>query len=94
MEGRYENEPYVVLDADHAGHILVMLAEFHTYVLDQWHSGEKENDDVATTCYFIGNIESRARHNHLKQSDLDLLEDWEGELNEWKEQNNGQILRP
>ena len=84
----------VILDADHAGHLLVMLAEYHTFVLDQWHCGELENDDVANTCYLLGNIESRVRYNHLTQDDLDLLEYWEEELNEQKEGNNGQILEP
>lgn len=77
-----KNNPFVILDADHTGYLLVMLAEYHTFVLDQWHCGEKQNDDVAETCYMLGNIESRVRYNHLTQDDLDLLEDWEAELEE------------
>lgn len=89
-----ENKPRVSLDADHTGHLLCMLADYHTLVIEQWHCGERENDEVADICYLLGNIEGRLfSMNGLTQDDLDLLELWEEELNEWKESNNGQIIR-
>lgn len=93
MLDRNKEPELVKLDADHAGHLLGMLAEYHTFVMDQWHCGEKQNDDVADTCYLLGNIEGRLLYDGLTQEDLDLLEAWEEELEEWKESNNGQILR-
>lgn len=87
------NKPLVSLDADHTGHLLCMLADYHTFIIDQWHCGERENDEVAGTCYLLGNIEGRLLYNGLTQDDLDILEDWEAELEEWKESNNGQIIR-
>lgn len=86
-------KPLVSLDADHTGHLLCMLADYHTFIIEQWHCGERENDEVADTCYLLGNIEGRLLYNGLTQDDLDLLELWEEELNEWKESNNGQIIR-
>lgn len=75
---------FVPIDADHQGHLLVMLAEYHTMVMDQSHCGELGNDDVASTCYMIGNVESRVRYNHLTPDDLELMELWEEDLDEWK----------
>jgi hypothetical protein len=83
----------VTLDADHTGQLIAMLTDYHTYLIEQWHCGEKQNDNVAYTCYLLGNIEGRLLYNGITQEDLDLMEDWEAELNSWKESNNGQILR-
>ena len=86
-------KPFVHLDADHAGSILVLLSEYHTYVLEAWHCGEAfTNDEVADTCYMIGNIEGRCLYGGLTQDDLDLINAWKEELEEWKSWHGGRIL--
>lgn len=74
----------VELEEEQAQNLLVMISEFHTLVLDQWHCGERENDEVAEICYLLGNIEGRLIYNGLNQDDLDLLECWQEELEEDK----------
>lgn len=90
-----EQKPkFVNLDSDHKGHLFVVLAEYHTYLIEGWHCGEFENDDVADTCYLLGNIEGRLWGDCVTEEDLELLQCWEDEVEEWKENNDGHILRP
>lgn len=73
------NNPRVSLDADHQGHIIVFLAEYHSWITEQWECGEMEDRNYADTCYMIGNIEGRTLYNGLTQEDLNLIEAWEEE---------------
>lgn len=85
--------PIIILDPDHAGHLIAMLADYHTYVLEAWHHGEVfTNDGVADTCYLLGNIEGRLLYDGITQEDLDIMEDWEAELEDWKNLHNGNII--
>lgn len=72
----------VALDADTAGHYLVFLAEYHSWLTLRWESGEIEGRDYADTCYLIGNIEGRTLYGGLTQEDIELLEAWEEEYEE------------
>lgn len=87
-------KPLVKLDADHAGSLLVLLADIHTYVMEAWRCGEKEHEDAMETCYMIGNVEGRCLYDGLTQDDLDLIEAWKEELEEWKSWHGGCIITP
>lgn len=73
----------VILDADTTGHYLVFLAEYHSWLTLRWETGEVENRYYAETCYMLGNIEGRTLYNGLTQEDIELLEAWEEEYEEW-----------
>ena len=83
----------VSMDADHQIHLLAMLADYHTCIIEQWHCGERQNDEVAETCYLLGNIEGRLLYSGITKEDLEIMQCWEDELEEWKESNNGQICK-
>ena len=85
--------PMVSIDADHMGYLLSILADYHTMAMVQLDSGLVGPGTCADTCYMLGNIEGRLLYSGLTQDDLDLVEAWEKELNDWKEKNNGQIIR-
>ena len=88
-----EKPVLVSMDADHQIHLLAMLADYHACIIEQWHCGELQNDEVAETCYRLGNIEGRLLYSGITEEDLEIMQCWEDELEEWKESNNGQICK-
>lgn len=71
---------FVTLDADHQGHIIVFLCDYHNFLREQWEMGDIEPLELAELCYLLGNMEGRAIHNLLTTEDIDLIEAWEEEL--------------
>lgn len=85
----------VVLDADQQIHLLAVLADFHTYVLEAWHCGEEFDDEgPLLRAIMCSNMEGRCIGNNLCQEDLDLIADWEEEVERWKECHDGNIVVP
>lgn len=75
----------LILSPEKQRETLVFLVEFHTFVMDAWHCGEKfTNDEVANVCYLIGNVEGRTIGNRLNQDDMEMMDDWREDLEEWK----------
>lgn len=87
-----DTKPFVSLDADHIGTLLVLMSELHIYWNELWETGELETPIMAEQMYLLGNIEGRCICSHLTQEDLDLLEAWEEELTEWKEAHGGCLI--
>jgi hypothetical protein len=77
----YYNNSFVQLDADHQGHIIVFLCDYHNWLTELWEREEINDKDYADTCYLIGNFEGRALHNGLMVKDIELIEEWELEYN-------------
>lgn len=85
-------KPTVKLDADTAGSILVFLADYHTYVMEAWRCGEMTHEDAMDACYMLGNTEGRCLYDGLTLEDLERIEAWEEEVDEWKSWHGGCII--
>ena len=79
----------VNLDADHAGHLAVVICNYLNHI--RMHLEEYlESDDTDSRTYktlklmevfyLAGNIEGRILSNNVTEADLELLEAWEAEL--------------
>ena len=79
----------VSLDADHAGEILAFLADYHTFIREAYRQDELDAEEAMEVLYLLGNIEGRCLYNGLIQADLDILEGWENNLNDWKNDHGG-----
>ena len=82
----------VTLDADHCGSILAFLADYHTYLGEAVTQGKISPTDAVYTAYRMGNIEGRCLYDGLTLGDLELIDIWEGELDEWKAAHGDQII--
>ena len=86
------NKPLIKLDADHAGTLLVVMSELHTYWMELWREGKAKPEDTMDKLYLMGNMEGRCLYDGLTQDDLDLLELWEEEMVAWKEEHGGCLI--
>lgn len=87
-------KPTVKLDADTAGSILAFLADYRTYLKEAWRCGEMEHEVVMDSLYMLGNIEGRCLYDGLTCDDLEIIENWEEELDDWKASHGGNIITP
>lgn len=86
------NIPTVTLDADHAGTLLVVMSELHTYWMEMYRKDTVDVEGLLEKMYLLGNIEGRCIHNGLTQKDLDILEAWEEDMVKFKEENGGCLI--
>lgn len=84
------NFPKVNLDADHAGHLLCVICGYLNHIRlniedylmsDDTDSLIEKPLELMELFYLAGNIEGRLLSNNVNEKDLELIEDWENELN-------------
>lgn len=93
-----KNNPFaqnlkVSLDADHQGHLVCVLNEYRNYIRmhiedflesDDTDSRVTKPLELADLFYLTGNVEGRLLSDSVTASDLELIETWEQELEEFK----------
>lgn len=86
------NKPLVKLDADHAGTLLVVMSELHTYWMEIYRRDTVDVEDLLDKMYLLGNMEGRCLYDGLTQDDLDIIEGWEEDMVKFKEENGGCLI--
>ena len=80
----------VNLDADHTGHLLCVICNYLNHIRlniedylegDETDSRIKRSLELMELFYQAGNIEGRLLSNNVNETDLELIEKWEKELN-------------
>lgn len=83
------NFPRVDLDADHTGHLLCVICDYLNHIRlniedylesDETDSRISQSEQLMELFYLAGNIEGRLLSNNVNEKDLELIEDWENEL--------------
>ena len=79
----------VNLDADHAGHLAVVICNYLNHIRmhleeylesDDTDSRTSKSLELMEMFYLAGNIEGRILSNNATEADLELVEAWEAEL--------------
>ena len=85
-----EQPKKVNLDADHAGHLALVICNYLNHIRlnleeclesDDTDSRISKPFELMETFYLAGNIEGRILSNNATAADLELVEAWEAELN-------------
>jgi hypothetical protein len=80
----------VLLDADHTVHLLCVICDYLNHIRlniedylegDETDSRIKKSLELMELFYQAGNIEGRLLSNNVNETDLELIEEWEKELN-------------
>lgn len=80
----------VILDADHTGHLLCVICDYLNHIrlnIEDYLEGDetdpriKRSLELMELFYQAGNIEGRILSNNANETDLELIEEWEKELN-------------
>lgn len=76
-----EKKIKVRLDADQQGHILSVLADYHTVlndrIIDERFGTDQQMRDLLYSVYLLGNIEGRCFGDCLTTEDLEMIDAWE-----------------
>lgn len=73
-------DAFVSLDADHLGHLLVVISKYHDLINEQGETAEIAFMDFGVEKYQIGYLQSRAELGLLTQEDINVIEEWESAL--------------
>ena len=82
--------PKAMLDADHTGHLLCVICDYlnhiRLHIEDYLESDDTDSRierplELMELFYLAGNIEGRLLSNNVNEKDLELIEEWEKELN-------------
>lgn len=80
----------VILDADHTGHLLCVICDYLNHIrlnIEDYLEGDETDSrierplELMELFYQAGNIEGRLLSNNVNETDLELIEEWEKELN-------------
>lgn len=71
---------YVCLDADHLCYMMAVLDEYKNYEKDLLDRAELSTEDYAVVCYQIGYMQGRMELGLLSASDVEVIQDWEIEM--------------
>lgn len=84
------NFPRVDLDADHIGHLLCVLCDYLNHIrlnIEDYLESDETDSRISQSMrlmelfYLAGNIEGRLLSNNVDEKDLEIIEEWENELN-------------
>lgn len=71
---------YVSLDADHLGHLFVVVDKYHAWVNVQLDHAELSARDYGAEKYQIGYMQGRLETGMLTAKDINVIEEWESLL--------------
>lgn len=70
----------VSLDADHLGHLFVVVDKYHNWVNKQLERAELSTRDYGAEKYDIGYMQGRLELGMLTAKDVEVIEGWESKI--------------